>query len=511
MSPSALDSPGRSRVLVLLAVSGFCASSPPAWFPGAGWLVLLGLGALYRLARRSAHPYRHGYAVGLCQVLYFSWSLRHVTGFGYVAIGLLGAVYFALIVRWTRAAGRLAPLGFALGVGATAWLRSHAPEISYPHGQPGHALYLWPALLGAARFGGEVLVNLLVAGLAAGLAELAEAGGRRRGAFAVGLAAGLGGLLALLRPPAPPAAEGPANLRVAALQSDFPRGFERDGDGLRRLAEATAALAATGGEPVELVLWPESTWPVRLEGEEPRLSRRLTPPIPAGSALCAGTLWTAPDGRRAVAVLLGADGALLGWHEKRVSVPGGERVPFVAWLPEALRGPALDAFEGWIGFRPDQLDGRRRPPLRTPGGVPFAALTCFDNAFAWVTREAVADGARLLAVLSNESWYRQGAELEQMLAMSVLRALETGTPLVRSTVDGVTCVVDADGRITAALPRAPGAGPEALVATVRLGPGRATAAAFGAPATAALCLLSGLVLLRGLRRRGPGAGPESQP
>src|SRR5690606_23324070 len=123
-----------------------------------------------------------------------------------------------------------------------------------------------------------------------------------------------------------------------------------------------------------------------------------------------------------------------------------------------------------VRHAPDMTAGRFRPPLLAPGDVPFAALLCFDNAFDGIAREQVEAGARLLVVLSNEAWYRGGGELEQMVAMSVFRALETGTGVVRCTVDGASCAIGPDGRILARL-ATPGAGPRVLAVAMRLGPG----------------------------------------
>jgi apolipoprotein N-acyltransferase len=98
---------------------------------------------------------------------------------------------------------------------------------------------------------------------------------------------------------------------------------------------------------------------------------------------------------------------------------------------------------------------------------------CFDNAFPSVAARAVADGARLLVVVSNEAWYRRGGELAQMAAMTVCRALETGTPMVRATVDGATLAIGADGRTLAALPFGPqpDGGPRVLAVAMPLGAG----------------------------------------
>jgi apolipoprotein N-acyltransferase len=78
-------------------------------------------------------------------------------------------------------------------------------------------------------------------------------------------------------------------------------------------------------------------------------------------------------------------------------------------------------------------------------------MVCYDNAFPGVIEQHVAAGASFLVVVSNEAWYQGGAELDQMVAMTVCRALECRVPIVRCTVDGASVVVGRDGRVTAAL------------------------------------------------------------
>jgi apolipoprotein N-acyltransferase len=290
---------------------------------------------------------------------------------------------------------------------------------------------------------------------------------------------------------------------VAALEPGFAPSFQRDPATFWRhvrshLVGPTAEIGGPGAAtPPALVLWPETTWPARLAGEPPRLE----PPIPIawlapGTRLCAGTVWSGPEGERAVAVLLDHRGQLLGWHEKLRPVPAGERLPLLDVLPDGLVEGLVRWGSGLVGFVPDLLPGRPKPPLRTAGGTPFAALLCFDNAFDDVVREHVAAGARFLAVLSNESWYRGGAELEQMVAMSVFRALETATPLIRSTVDGATSAVGADGRILGRLSgRASAGGPARILALeLPLGPGALPPMARFAPALVFVVLASAAFL-----------------
>ena len=152
-------------VLALLAAVCLAAATPPGWFPGAGLAVLPGLAAFYALATSSRRPYSMAFCVGLAHMLAFSWSLRHVFWGGYVAVGILGAVYYLGAVAWTRVLRRWIPGGIAFGFGlaASQWLRAEMPGIGYPHGQAVHCLYAWPQLMGPVRWGGEVFANALLA------------------------------------------------------------------------------------------------------------------------------------------------------------------------------------------------------------------------------------------------------------------------------------------------------------------------------------------------------------
>jgi apolipoprotein N-acyltransferase len=72
-------------------------------------------------------------------------------------------------------------------------------------------------------------------------------------------------------------------------------------------------------------------------------------------------------------------------------------------------------------------------------------------------REMARAGANLLVTQSNDAWFQSRAAMEQHLAAVVLRAIENRRDVVRSTTTGVTCLVDAKGRVFARAPlRVPG-------------------------------------------------------
>lgn len=513
---------------LLLAVA-----TPPEVFPGAAFLVVAGLAAWFATATASARPWLHSYVLGCVHMAWFSWSVRHVLLPAYVAIVLVGGLYFVLGTAAVRSLpGRLRGVGFAVAVGASFWLRAAMPEIYYPHGQPCHCLWSWPALLGSLRVGGEPLGNALLGGLAAAavglwrswrVAEPAIGRALTGAGFAVG-AALLATVVGWVGASPGTAA---VHVTIAAIEPgvhpmDPYIGLPREQQRARfdelfeeRLLAPTRALLAEAAPP-ELILWPESSVPGALQAAEAERRQGRLPVVRFGS-LPKTRLLVGANVERAgrdtpAAVLLSTDGRVLGHHEKRCLVPGGEFLPFVHWLPDAVREAVHEAFRSALGSAPDCAPGRSLPPLQTAAGVPFGALLCYDNAFPGPAREQVAAGARVLCVLSNEAWYRGGGELTQLVAMTVCRAIELRTPIVRCTTDGWTVAVDASGRILAELPMQPSPAPAARVLRAALPVPAASEAPPWLPAAVGpgLAVLLGLALACGAvaatRRGRAGAG-----
>ena len=61
------------------------------------------------------------------------------------------------------------------------------------------------------------------------------------------------------------------------------------------------------------------------------------------------------------------------------------------------------------------------------------------------------NGARLVIVSTNDSWYKTSAALDQHLKHSVMRAVENGVSVVRSANTGISALITPDGRIVRSL------------------------------------------------------------
>ena len=161
------------------------------------------------------------------------------------------------------------------------------------------------------------------------------------------------------------------------------------------------------------------------------------------------------------AYLIGPDGRWRQVYHKRKLVIFGEYIPLAHWLPFVkYLTPITD---GWTpGDKPVTFELERRPPARrdsvtvspnagsetgAPARIKTSPLICFEDVFPGVARDAADDDTDFLVNLTNDGWFRQSAEQWQHMANAVFRAIENGLPLVRCANNGITCWIDATGRV----------------------------------------------------------------
>ena len=215
------------------------------------------------------------------------------------------------------------------------------------------------------------------------------------------------------------------------------------------------AMRAQQGEKAEekpLVVWPETALPFffqthRLAVRVRELVQREDVPLLFG----APGVERAPGDKAASAgreifnraFLLAPDGQLAGWYDKEHLVPFGE------YLPSWLNWPFLEALLQGVGV---YSEGSGSAPLRY-GNLALGMLICYEGIFPWLAQARVADGANILADISNDGWFKRTPASRQHLNLTVLRALEQNRWLLRGTNTGISAVVDTRGRIVASGPQ----------------------------------------------------------
>jgi apolipoprotein N-acyltransferase len=202
-----------------------------------------------------------------------------------------------------------------------------------------------------------------------------------------------------------------------------------------------------GEAPSDLVLWPESAtllawpWSEGFRDEVTRLCREEK------TALLFNTVWSdRPSDEDAPyfnsALLVDGNGVVGEPYHKLRLVPFGEYVPLPAlfgWVNQVSR-------EAPGAFTP----GKRAVPLEL-GGIRLGGAICYEVVYPWIARAQVEAGADALYTLTNDAWYGNGGAQEQHWQAAVFRAVETGRPLLRAAVTGISGWVDGRGRTRARL------------------------------------------------------------
>ena len=415
------------------------------------WLAtVLALGAffiIYPVARSARQTAFQAWAFGFG---YFAFSLRWIVEpflidiarhgwmapFALVLMGAGAALFWAL-AGWL--AFRLAPRSiflFGLFLVGAEVLRSLILT-GFPWALLGH-VWVPTGLAQMAGFGGPHLLTFLVVLCGWAIALLMH---RQR---IIGLVV-LGLLVALsfvLRPG--PLLQAPADLPIVRLvQPNAPQ--DQKWVPAYRNVFLNRLIQLTGeGEVPDLVVWPETAIAFLLNHIDDDLS--LLSDAARGAPLVFGIQRRDAEARAYNSlVVMGPGGQVLSIYDKRHLVPFGEYMPGAQLLGRV--GATGLARNLGIGFTP----GTARGPVELPGIGAAVPLICYEGIFA----EEITYGEarpRLLLLITNDAWFGQAAGPHQHLAQARLRAIEQGLPMVRVANTGISAMIDAKGRITAAIP-----------------------------------------------------------
>jgi apolipoprotein N-acyltransferase len=137
--------------------------------------------------------------------------------------------------------------------------------------------------------------------------------------------------------------------------------------------------------------------------------------------------------------LINPEGKLVGRYRKRALVIFGEYIPLERWLPIVKWFTPIQG-----GFTP----GDRAVPFELPD-VPIktSVLICFEDVFPHLAREYVDGDTDFLVNITNNGWFGEGAAQWQHAVTALFRAVENRRPLLRCSNNGLTCWVDAHGRL----------------------------------------------------------------
>jgi len=129
--------------------------------------------------------------------------------------------------------------------------------------------------------------------------------------------------------------------------------------------------------------------------------------------------------------------------------PYGKRhlVPFGEYLPIENILTKIFPFVANISLFDSALTQGEGSNIMTVNGVNYGGLVCFDSIFPELARQSVRDGAEILIIATNDSWFRDSPAIHQHNAQAALRAVENNRYVVRAANTGISSFISPVGEI----------------------------------------------------------------
>jgi len=455
------------RPLPLLAAAALVVGGGLlAWaaFPGISWWWAAPVGVAALMLSVRGRGLAAAGALGLLFGAAFllpllQWTGLQVGWLPWVALCAMEALFLAAAGALLACVQRLSRPALRVLGAAAAWVAVEAAQARLPFGGFGWSRLAFSQAeaptLGLAAVGGAPLVSFAVALTGAALVEGLLAARQRQvrvlvAAAAVAAVAALSGLAV----PTPAGAE-QGTVRVAGVQGNVPRlGMEFNAERravLDNHAAVTQSLAGSVREgrsaAPDLVIWPENASdidPLANADAEDVIGAAVTS---VDAPTLVGTLVRGDDGRtRNTTLLWLPEQGPVQSYAKRQPVPFAEYVPYRDFFRRIT--PLVDQAGD---FAPGDAPGLFQVPTASQD-LTVGALICFEVVDDDLVSDIVDGGAEIIVVQTNNATFGLSDESVQQLAMSRLRAVETGRAVAHVSTVGVSALIAPDGTLLSQAP-----------------------------------------------------------
>ncbi|MBP1630036.1 MAG: lnt [Bacteroidetes bacterium] len=132
------------------------------------------------------------------------------------------------------------------------------------------------------------------------------------------------------------------------------------------------------------------------------------------------------------------------YHKSKL-VPGVERMPFTKYISKVLDyAIALGNLPvGSLG-----IDNQHGLFISESSGVKVTPPICYESIYGGLIGDRVREGAELIFIITNDSWWKDSQGHKQHASYASLRAIETRRYIARSANTGTSCFVNPRGEIS---------------------------------------------------------------
>jgi apolipoprotein N-acyltransferase len=233
------------------------------------------------------------------------------------------------------------------------------------------------------------------------------------------------------------------SVAVSMVQGNIPQSLKWDPDNIKlsfdRYEEMTTPLLKKDS----IIIWPEAAIPMPLQYAEDFIQMMDQKARDAGAHILLGIPMQDEDkdGYYNALISVGNDKHL---YAKRLLVPFGEYIPLQKYTANLFKIINIPM--------PNTVPGKKPLAAMEIGGIKFLPAICYEVTFPDLMRSNDPEIGVLLTV-TNDAWYGNSNAQAQHLQIAAMRASEMRRPALFASNDGITAVINPDGRIVAAAPQ----------------------------------------------------------
>ena len=406
----------------MIFLSAFLASA--AFAPiGIWWMALLGYSLLFRKIAKSKKQIWHLFLFGfIYNAIVLHWSGKFVGALPWLLLSLLQAIFYIPVGVVAKRFNNTWWNIFALLIleeiranfpfGGFGWTRIAFSQVQSP-------------ALPIVSYGGVLALSAVTLTLAALFSKI------RGGNF---LRVTLIFILLALIPNNP---QGSGSLKLLAIQGNTPSvGLEFNSRAKAVFDLHRDATYKFANERFDAIIWPENAIDI-----DPALYPEVASDLTALTAktdapLIAGVVLQRDGSPANASVAFGIDGQATTSYIKRGLTPFGEYMP--------LRGLA----EFVSPYAKSVTDFKKGSDLQTHiiSGKSIGPIICYEIVNDGLVRE-MATSSQALIVQTNSATFAGTAESRQQLAITRIRAVESGKSILSVSTIGISALIDSNGRV----------------------------------------------------------------
>jgi apolipoprotein N-acyltransferase len=234
-------------------------------------------------------------------------------------------------------------------------------------------------------------------------------------------------------------------ITVAAAQGNMSSSEKWSNDGSQSAIQIYSKLTEDAAEEgAKIVVWPETALPYVLYEYDDMCDRvsRLAKDNEVTIILSAFTRDDESKEKYNSIIEVKPDGSFGETvYSKQRLVPFGEFVPmreFVTFIFPPLANIGM--------LEDDLLAGEGSVVIDSEEGMIGCGI-CFDSIYEKVISDSARNGAEIIVIATNDSWFSDSAALDMHNSQSRLRAIESGKYVVRAANTGISSIIDPMGNV----------------------------------------------------------------